>query len=540
MPYKVSDKGGGTCGTSQYAVLNSDTGATVACHPTRAKALAHMQALYANVPEARSAATAASIVSAMPTLRVRERPRSRPASMRMFTPVEVQGPSVGRHTAALDPPLEWFTDEAADEAPPKLTVFDGGRIAGVVAPEGVCILNEQRPGECWVVPRPADGRGSSLLVDLDGGWEEEYRMAHVGSLVTAEGVEIASAVLAGAGGHASPAASNGYASRHYNHESNAMDDTRWQVARGRYVWSDRAGGVVFLGACWPEVSDRQVAEIRAAACSIDYRWVTGRGVDDYRLLGATLVNIGALPTKYEHQIRTAGIATVTAEEVAAVVASARQPAIVASALGVAMPSSFNRAPQAPCRDCGGNRTAAYVVEDDNGPDYGDEVVWGQGLYGMIDSTSVMADGTQAFIVRPIIDSIAQDDTVVVPATGATLTGRSYTWECDDMMDSDDAVLSPPPDEAVSGGGAATSPPPVAAAAREQVRLAAAPPGAPATPPGGAAPSTSTTAPAADTQALESRVATLEATVQSLQTAVDDLQQARLDAAKSKAAEPITV
>lgn len=51
MPYKVT-KGGGSCGSSTWAVMNSDTGATVACHPTKEKATRHMDALYANVPDA--------------------------------------------------------------------------------------------------------------------------------------------------------------------------------------------------------------------------------------------------------------------------------------------------------------------------------------------------------------------------------------------------------------------------------------------------------------------------------------------------------
>lgn len=528
MPYRVS-LGGGTCGKSQYAVL-TDTGATVACHPTKAKATAHLRALYVNVSDARSAA---STIDAVPVMRVRERPRNRPASVKMLTSVTVDGPQVGRQAAPLDPPLWWFTDQTADEAPPKLTVFDGGRLAGVVAPEGVCTINELRPGECWVVPRPADGRGSTLDVPLNGGWEQEYRMAHVGSMLTEGGREIACAVLAGAGGHASPHDSNLGASMHYN-QANPMDDTRWQVARGRYVWSDKAGGVVFLGATWPEVTDRQVAEIRAAACSIDYRWVTGRGIDDYRLLGATLVNIGALPSKYEHQIRAAGVATITADEQLDVLRSSRQPAVVAAAIGATMPSTFTRASQ-PCTDCGQQtRTAAYVVEDGNEPDYGDEIVWGQGEYGMLDSVSMMADGTAAFIVRPIVDQVASEETVIVPAAGAQLTGRSYTWECDDALDSDDAVLSPPPPEA-GGSSASTAPaPPQMAGARETVRLAAAPP-PPATPPASSTPTAGT-----DNSALEGRVTALESAVQSMQTTLDDMHQQMLSQAKSSASEPVTV
>lgn len=48
MPYKLSDDG---------LCVMKDTGETVKCHPTHAEALAHMQALMVNVPEAKAAIT---------------------------------------------------------------------------------------------------------------------------------------------------------------------------------------------------------------------------------------------------------------------------------------------------------------------------------------------------------------------------------------------------------------------------------------------------------------------------------------------------
>ena len=49
MPYKIGGKG--TSGCSGFPVVN-DNGKVVGCHPTKAKAVNHMQALYANVPDA--------------------------------------------------------------------------------------------------------------------------------------------------------------------------------------------------------------------------------------------------------------------------------------------------------------------------------------------------------------------------------------------------------------------------------------------------------------------------------------------------------
>jgi hypothetical protein len=51
MPYKISGKGDGL-GCKGYAVQD-ESGKTVGCHATRSEAENHMQALYANVPEAK-------------------------------------------------------------------------------------------------------------------------------------------------------------------------------------------------------------------------------------------------------------------------------------------------------------------------------------------------------------------------------------------------------------------------------------------------------------------------------------------------------
>jgi HK97 family phage prohead protease len=47
MPWHL-EKGGGTCGASQWAVIKDSDGSTAGCHSTKAKAEAQMAALYAN------------------------------------------------------------------------------------------------------------------------------------------------------------------------------------------------------------------------------------------------------------------------------------------------------------------------------------------------------------------------------------------------------------------------------------------------------------------------------------------------------------
>lgn len=52
MPWKVAKSS--KCPKSKpWAVLRSDTGKKVACHPSEAKAKEHMKALYANETQAR-------------------------------------------------------------------------------------------------------------------------------------------------------------------------------------------------------------------------------------------------------------------------------------------------------------------------------------------------------------------------------------------------------------------------------------------------------------------------------------------------------
>ena len=211
---------------------------------------------------------------------------ARPVALRLLSGVTA-APSEFFQSAPLAPPADWFSDAAADAAPERFTVYPDGSVAGIVAPAGRCLLDGS--SECWTVPRPADGRGSTL----SGSGRDEYAMANQGRTATADGPTVATGVLAGRGGHARPNAGAGSAGDHYA-------NTAHQQARVRYVWSDLAGGgiggVVAVGALWPEITERDIAGILASATSIDYRWIQDE--QDFRLVGACLVNIGGLPTRY--------------------------------------------------------------------------------------------------------------------------------------------------------------------------------------------------------------------------------------------------
>jgi hypothetical protein len=60
MPYRIGSKG--TNGCKGYPVVKED-GEVVGCHPTREKADAHLQALYANVPDAEKSEVAGATPS---------------------------------------------------------------------------------------------------------------------------------------------------------------------------------------------------------------------------------------------------------------------------------------------------------------------------------------------------------------------------------------------------------------------------------------------------------------------------------------------
>lgn len=199
--------------------------------------------------------------------------------------------------APLYPPDEWLSQAAADAAPSlpagadggplKLTVHPGGRVSGLIAPSGVCLIGGAG-GECWQIPKPRDEA-------------KEYYRAHGGWTRTASGAVVATAVIGGGKGHASEWATTTNAQAFYA-------DTSTQLMRGVYRWSDVAGGLTFVGALWPEVSERQVAGIMASPASIDYRLIREEG--DYRLVGSCLVNIPGFPAKWKMAARRVAAAMI--------------------------------------------------------------------------------------------------------------------------------------------------------------------------------------------------------------------------------------
>lgn len=329
--------------------------------------------------------------------------------------------------APLHPPADWFSDAAADAAPERFTVYPDGSCAGIVAPAGRCLLDGT--GECWTVPRPRDGRGATLAGDV----ADDYRIANQGVTVCADGTTVATGVLAGGGGHARPGLGALTAGKHYA-------DTNDQKARVRYVWSDRAGngvgGVVAVGALWPEVTERDVASILASATSVDYRLVVDEG--QYRFVGTCLVNIGGLPSRYVASLSD-GLALsdlwVPERDV---------PTEFVAALGIAAPATLDRMNRRGVRYCTTcppvERTAAFRAVTPAGPAWFAEVNYAGGV-GAYTDHMVDAAGNEVWVLSPVVDGMIDDEQrVAVPAADATLTGRRFEWvEVDEMAVVPEAV-----------------------------------------------------------------------------------------------------
>lgn len=342
---------------------------------------------------------------------------ARPVALRLLSGVTA-APSEFFQSAPLAPPADWFSDAAADAAPERFTVYPDGSVAGIVAPAGRCLLDGS--SECWTVPRPTDGRGSTLT----GSTGDEYRMANQGRTATADGPIIATGVLAGRGGHARPNAGAGSAGDHYA-------NTAHQQARVRYVWSDLAGngvgGVVAVGALWPEITERDIAGILASATSIDYRWIADE--QDFRLVGACLVNIGGLPTRYLAALDGPGLtltdSTLFAQDV---------PEAFLAALQLPTSASLRSMREARlCTECPPvTRSAAFHAVTPAGPAWYAEVSFGSAVGAFCD-IAFDPTGAELWVVHPVVDGMIDEESkVVVPAAEATLTGRRFEYaEADD-------------------------------------------------------------------------------------------------------------
>lgn len=236
MPWELRQR------DDKWCVVKATTDETVpgGCHDSRDDAAAHMRALYANEPGARTAAMA----DAFP----------------------------------LDPPEEWFAEMPAWFQPGMKGSLatdgpDAGRFAATVAARGTFILSGT--GDKWRSP-PSPSN---------------YEEAHQGDTYTASGHVVRTANLAMDTNHVPIHAS-------YERARDLMAHTGTAVARVRYM--DVGGHTVALGAAWPGLTDLQVRKLQASALSGDWRWREEYG--GYDMAGSVVVNNPALPLKGDRPV----------------------------------------------------------------------------------------------------------------------------------------------------------------------------------------------------------------------------------------------
>jgi hypothetical protein len=145
------------------------------------------------------------------------------------------------------PPKAWFSNPGFVE-PTALTVTADGRVMGHVAVWGTCHVGHR--DRCVTPPRS----------------KSNYQYFNVGQVLTAEGEAVSVGRLTAGTGHAALEFGANPAAAHYDH-------TGWAAA---FVHSgEDEHGIWVSGAVSPNATPEQVATLRAAAVSGDWRSVNG-------------------------------------------------------------------------------------------------------------------------------------------------------------------------------------------------------------------------------------------------------------------------
>lgn len=193
-------------------------------------------------------------------------------------------PPVAASAGPLAPPAEWFENPRLDAATP-VTITDEGRVYGHLAAwktngADTCHTGS-RPGTCTTVPHSS----------------YDYAYFHVGAMRTDDGRDLAVGNLIVDTDHAAMAADYRTAGAHYAHT-------------GAAVAAVRAGedehGIWVSGSVLPHVSDEQIATLRRAPLSGDWRAIGG----NLELVAALAVNTPGFPVpraRVDEYARTASL-----------------------------------------------------------------------------------------------------------------------------------------------------------------------------------------------------------------------------------------
>lgn len=161
------------------------------------------------------------------------------------------------------PPKEWFQNPNLNELTP-LTVTADGRVFGHVASWGTCHVGFK--DRCVTAPRSSSG----------------YQFFNVGQVLTAEGESVSVGRITAGTNHAAIEFGAQPAVSHY-------DNTGWAAA---YVHSGEDDkGIWVAGAISPEATETQIATLRAASVSGDWRSINGA----LELVGILAVNSPGFP-----------------------------------------------------------------------------------------------------------------------------------------------------------------------------------------------------------------------------------------------------
>lgn len=192
----------------------------------------------------------------------------------------------------LYPPSSWFTPPEDMPADAGCIVEKNGRIYGYLCHWGSVLMDGST--DRWQPPRSS----------------ADYSYAHTGDTVCEDGeTVIKTANLGGDFGHAKIGSDDDRVEK----LQSFYENTQTQLARVRYGEDEH--GVWFAGACWPHVTELDMARLRASARSGhwaavgDWRDIRS-GRAGYELVGACLVNIPGL--KYARADRAASGVVLTA------------------------------------------------------------------------------------------------------------------------------------------------------------------------------------------------------------------------------------
>lgn len=186
---------------------------------------------------------------------------------------EVESEGLAASASPIAPPRSWFEVPEAS-GPTPLTVTADGQIYGHLATWNVCHIGSPNGADvCVVAPRSPSG----------------YAHYHTGSVLTAEGVEVATGRVTMGTGHARLSASAMNAAAHYDNTGAAAADV---------VAKDGQFGIWVCGAARPGTTAEQLRTLRGSPLSGDWRKIGGQ----FEMVGALAVNVPGFPVP-----RTAGL-----------------------------------------------------------------------------------------------------------------------------------------------------------------------------------------------------------------------------------------